>query len=208
MTMTPDAAPTAGPLPAVGTLLPNRRATVSVVLAVVFALAAAAASRWLPRGWLLVVLVPAQLLLAVGWLALVGVPGRLVGIAVATTAGVVGDIILTVHRGPVLGSLAGVIGVAVVASVLGQIVRRDRTQVTDVLAAQCSAVLLTVAVAVLAGVRAAPDGRTAAATGLVALAVALLAGGVVDVLGVRVWVGPMYAGRSLIGVVLAVGLGA
>lgn len=208
MTTTPDTAPSAGPLPAVGQLLPGRRAVLPVVLGVLFALAAAGASQWLPRGWLLVVLVPAQLLLALGWLALAGVPCRLAGFAIAATAGVVGDVILTVHRGPVLGSLAGVIGVAVVATVLGQIVRRDRTEVTDVLAAQCSAVLLTVAVSVLAAVRAAPDGREAASAGLLALAVGLAAGGLVDMLAIRVWVGPTYAGRSLIGLVLAVGLGA
>jgi hypothetical protein len=208
MTTTPDTAPNAGPLPAVGQLPRGRRAVLSVALGVLLALAAAAASRWLPRGWLLVVLVPAQLLLALGWLALTGVPGRLAGIAVAWTAGVVGDVILTVRQGSVLGALAGVIGVAVVATVLGQIVRRERTQVTDVLAAQCSAVVLTVAAAVLAGVRGAPSGREAAATGLLALAVALAAGGLVDVLSVRVWVGPTYAGRSLVGALLAIGVGA
>jgi hypothetical protein len=208
MTSTPDTAAAAGPLSAVGQLLPGRRAVLSVVLGVVLALAAAAVSRWLPRGWLLVVLVPAQLVLALGWLVLTGVANRLAGIAVAATAGVVGDVILTVHRGPVLGALAGVVGVAVVATVLGQIIRRDRTQVTDVLAAQCSAVLLTVALAVLAGVRGAPSGREAASTGLLALAVALAVGGLVDVLSVRVWVGPTYAGRSLVGAVLALGAGA
>lgn len=208
MTTTPDTAPTAGPRPAVGDLVPDRRVVLSVVLGVLFAAAAAAASRWLPRGWLLAVLVPAQLLLALGWLALTGVPDRLAGIAIATTAGVVGDVILTVHPGSVLGALAGVGGVAVVATVLGQIVRRDRTEVTDVLAAQCSALLLTVAVATLAGARAAPSGREAASTGLLALAVGLAAGGLVDVLSIRVWVGPVYAGRSLVGAVVAIGLGA
>lgn len=208
MTTTPDTAAPAGSRPVVGPLPSGRRAVLSVVLGVLLALAAAATSRWLPRGWLLVVLVPAQLVLALGWLTLTGVPSRLAGIVVATTAGVVGDVVLTVRHGPVLGALAGVVGVAVVATVLGQIGRRDRTQVTDVLAAQCSAVLLTVAVATLAGLRGAPSGREAAATGLLSLAVALTAGGVVDVLSVRVWVGPVYAGRSLVGAVLAIGAGA
>lgn len=207
MMTSPDAAHAAGPMPGRGSLEPVRP-VVAVVLGVLLALAGAGVAQWLARGWLLVVLVPAELLLAVAWSVLLALPGRLAGIALATAAAVVADVLLTVHRGPVLGALAGVVGVAVAVTVLAQLVRRDRSEVTDVLAAQCSAVLLTVMVAALAAVRGAPSGREAAATGLLALACALTAGGVVDVLSVRVWVGPAAAGRSLAGAILAMGAGA
>lgn len=208
MTTSADAAPAAGSrhgghLPAAG-----RRGVLAVVLGVALALAGAAVAHGLARGWLLVVLVPAQLLLAVTWSALVAVPDRLAGVVLPTAAAVAADVLLTVRHGPVLGALAGVLGVAVVASVLGQLVRRDRREVTDVLAAQLSAILLAGMIAVLAAVRGAPAGREAASTGLLALACALAAGGALDVLGRRVWLGPSSAGRSLVGVLAALGAGA
>ncbi|HEX7353909.1 MAG TPA: hypothetical protein VF288_03650 [Mycobacteriales bacterium] len=207
MTSSPHAAP-AVPLPAVEVPLSRRRTVLALLLGVLLALAGAAVAHWLPRGWLLVVLLPAQLLLAVAWPALSGVPDRSATLLMSMGAALAADLLLTVRTGPVFGALAGVLGIAVVATVLAQLVRRVRTEVTDVLAVQCSTVLLVVMISVLAAVRGLPSGRDATTAGLLALAGALAAGGVLDLLSVRFWLGPAAGGRTLLGALVAVGVGA
>ena len=177
----------------------------AALASVLLALAGAALSWWLPRGWLLLVLVPAQVLLAVAWPALAAVPARLAGAVVAVAAGVAADVLLTVADRPTGGALAGAVGLAVVATVLGQLARRERSEVTLVLAAQCTAVLLTVGVAALAGARGLPHGRATVAVGLLAIAVTVAVGSMVDLAGRRLWLGPTLAGRTLLGALLAVG---
>ncbi len=157
-----------------------------------------------PRALLLLVLIPVQALLAVCWLALAAVPARLAGGAVATAAAVLGDVVLATEQHPGLGALAGVVGLGVVAAVLGQLLRQDRSRVTDVLAAQTSAVLLAVAVAPLVSLPAYARGDRAVAVALATLGLCVLtaeAGGRLLPVGTA-------TGRLLAALVLGGGAGA
>jgi hypothetical protein len=185
-----------------------RRGVLPAVAAAVLAVIAAVVARWLPRGVLLVVLVPVQVLVAFCWLTLTAVPARVGGAAVASVTGVLGAAILTTQHPATLGALAGVVGLGVAVAILGQLVRRDRTQVTDALAAQCAAILLAAGIAALAASRGAHDGAVAAGIGLAALGAALLMGALVDAAARRTWLGPTASGRTLLGVLLSVGVAA
>lgn len=157
---------------------------------------------WAPRGVVLVVLIPVQGALALAWLTLARVPARLAGASIAISAGVAAGVLLVAERRPSPGGLSGVIGLGVVAAVLGQLLRRDRSRVTDVLAAQCAAVLLVVAVAAPLALAAYRHGGQAAAAALFGLGLALFAGQ----LGVpeRPW---RMAAAAGVGVLVAAGVG-
>jgi hypothetical protein len=172
----------------------------AVVLALVGALLAATA----PRGVLVVVLLPIQVLLAAGWLTLAAVPARTAGVVVATGAGLAADLLIALRPTPGLGALAGVVGLGVVAAVLGQLLRSERSRVTDVLAAQCSAVLLTVAVSPPLALAAITHGGRDVAAALVALALTVAAGEVGALLLPR----HRLPGRAGLGFVVGAGAGA
>jgi hypothetical protein len=161
-----------------------------------------------PRPVLLVVLLPVQLLLAAGWLTLASVPARAGGALVAAGAALGADLLLGLAHRPGLGALAGVVGLGVVAAVLGQLLRRERSRVTDVLAAQCSAVVLVVATAPPLALAVVHRGPRIAAAGFVAIALCLLAGEI----GARVAPGRAQGARAVTGLVLggvaAAGVGA
>lgn len=169
--------------------------------------AGAALVGWGPHGLLLVVLVPVQLTLAAGWLTLARVPARVGGLLVAIGAGVAGDVVLVAEHRPSLGGLAGAAGLGVVAAVLGQLLRRERSRVTDVLAAQCSAIALVVAVSSPLALAGYPHGSRTAAAGLVGIALALLAGALSRWV-LRGWVVAAPVGALLLGTAAAAGVGA
>jgi len=135
----------------------------------------------------LVVLV-AQLLLVLGLLALAETPGD-VGVAViGALAAVAADVLALTGDGGV-DRFAGVVALALVGALLHQLVRRERVRVTESLAGTLFAVVLVICAACLVALRRQPGGDEAVVVGLVAVAVALLAGR----LGDRVSATPLLA---------------
>jgi hypothetical protein len=166
--MTPIAEPT-------GEQLPPARARTALASAggVAAALLAALLAVRAPHAVLLAVLLPVQLLLAAGWLILAATPARGGGLAVAGGAALTADLLLVCRHAPGAGSLAGAVGLGVVAAVVGQLFRRERSRVTDVLAAHCAAVLLAVSVAPPLALLVLRRGELTVATGMLALALTL-----------------------------------
>ncbi|MEO6204114.1 MAG: hypothetical protein ABIO67_01835 [Mycobacteriales bacterium] len=120
-----------------------------------------------------------QLLLILGFLALVDAPASGGGFLVASIATLIGDGIVLTSDGRISG-LAGVVGLALVGSLLHQLVRRGRTRVTESLADELVAVVLAVSVVPLVALRMDSGGPEAVRVCLVAGAAALLLGRIGD----------------------------
>ncbi len=147
-----------------------------------------------------------QLLLVLGFLALVDAPAAGGGFLVAGASAVTADVVVLQSDGRVSG-LAGVVGLALVASLLHQLVRRQRTRVTESLADELVAVVLAVAVVPIVALRMDSGGQQAVRVCLLAGAAALLLGR----LGDRVLPRPslaLGATRGWPGLLLALGGGA
>jgi len=182
----------------------RRRSTVTV-LALVLVAGTLALADLGGRPVLVVVLWPSQVLLAWLWLGFCAAPSRGRGLAIAATAALVADVVLAARSRPSLGAVAGVLAMGLLAAVLGQLLRANRTRVTDVLAAQVSAVLLVTSASTLVALRVTHSGAHAGATGLVSLAAAAVAAQIGD----RRLPSPTFtAGRSVAGVILALGAAA
>ncbi|HUR14061.1 MAG TPA: hypothetical protein VM097_06170 [Mycobacteriales bacterium] len=146
-----------------------------------------------------------QLLLLLAFLALVEAPASggvfLLGMATAVAAD------LTVHLDDGgAGGLAGVIALALVASLLHQLVRRNRTRVTESFGDTLVVVVLVASAAALPAALAHPEGETAVRVGLLAGGAALVVGRVADLVLQRFAVAP-GASRGWPGVVLALTVG-
>jgi hypothetical protein len=147
-----------------------------------------------------------QLILILAFLALVDSPGSGGAFVVAAGAAALADAVVLTSNGRVSG-LAGVIGLALTASLLHQLMRRGRTRVTESLADTLVAVVLGVSAAALIALRMAGGGRDAVIVCLAAGAGALIAGR----LGDRVLPRPalaLGANRGWPGLLLALGVGA
>lgn len=147
-----------------------------------------------------------QLLLVLGFLALVDAPAAGGGFIVAALAAVAADVVVLRSDGTV-GGLAGVVGLALVAALLHQLLRRNRTRVTESLADELVAVVLAVSVVPLVALRMDSGGQQAVRVSLVAAAAALLLGRIGD----RVLPRPALAvgaHRGWPGLLLALGGGA
>ena len=154
-----------------------------------------------------------QLLLVLGLLALAEAPGALGAFAVSAAAAVAADVLVLVDDGAV-GGLAGVVGLALVAALLSQLARRERSRVTEALADTLLCVILVVAAAFLVALRTTEGGRDTLLVASAAAAAALLAGRLADLVvrrprltqgAERGWVGLLLglAAAGAVGVVLA-----
>ena len=147
-----------------------------------------------------------QLILILSFLALVDAPGSGGAFLIAAVSAAVADGVVLTSHGRVSG-LAGVVGVALLGSLLHQLSRKGRTRVTESLADTMVASVLAVAAAALIGLRMAGGGRTAVVVCLAAGAAAIVAGRVGD----RVLPKPALAvgaDRGWPGLLLALGVGA
>jgi hypothetical protein len=146
-----------------------------------------------------------QVFLVLAVLALVDAPASGGAFLIAVGATVAADVLVLLDDGEV-GRLAGVAGVTVVASLLHQLVRRNRSRVTESLADTLVVVVVSVAAACLLAVRQMDGGDQAVRIALFGAAAALLAGRVGDQLAAR----PMLAvgaTRGWPGLLLALGAG-
>ena len=121
----------------------------------------------------------AQVLLILGLLTLVQAPAAGGVLVISLTAGIASDLVVVTQDGDVDG-LAGVGGLALVAALLHQLVRRNRSRVTESLADTLLVVVLVEAMACLPALRALPGGREAVLVALAAAAGALVAGRIGD----------------------------
>ena len=155
---------------------------------------------------LVAVVIALQVVLVVGVLALVEAPGTEGALVVALTAGAVSDV-LAVRNDGHLGGLAGVAGLALVAALLHQLIRRDRVRVTESLADTLVVVVLVQALACLPALRATDGGREALLIALAAAAAGLLAGRLGDLAAPRLL---LVAGsaRTSLGLLLSLAAGA
>jgi hypothetical protein len=111
---------------------------------------------------LVVVLLVVQALLATSWLALLTAPSRLLGVVLATGAGLAADLLLARREHDVVGALASVLAIGLVAAVFAQLVSRQHHRVTEILAAHISAILVVSASSCVIALRGTPQGRDAA----------------------------------------------
>lgn len=147
-----------------------------------------------------------QLILVLSFLALVDSPGSGGAFAVAAVSAAVSDAVVLLGHGRVSG-LAGVVGLALIGSLLHQLARKGRTRVTESLADTMVAVVLAVSAASLLALRMTGGGRDAVIVCLAAGAGALVAGR----LGDRVLPRPalaLGANRGWPGLLLGLGVGA
>lgn len=138
--------------------------------------AALAGAALADRQVLAAVLVVVQSVLALAWLRLLRVPATFAGWGLASGAALAADLLLLRHRVGVLGALADVVAIALVVGIVGQLGWRRRRRVTEVVAAQVSAVLLGCGAACFIAVRGGHRGRDAALTALLALAAGAVVG--------------------------------
>lgn len=116
-----------------------------------------------------------QLLLVLGVLALLDAPAAGGIFALGVGAGVAADLTIKLDDGKV-SDLPGIVGLALVAALLHQLIRRDRQRVTESLAATMVVVALVCMTAVLAAAPAKGVGPWPLRIGLVAGGLTLLAG--------------------------------
>jgi hypothetical protein len=113
-----------------------------------------------------------QLVLGLCWLVVLGAPlltAVLVGLAALAS-----DSVLLRDRDATAGSVAGVLGLAMLASIVQQLARRGRRDVTDGFGTAVSGVVLVAAVSLLLPLRELESGQAVALTALVAVAVAVV----------------------------------
>ncbi len=163
------------------------------------------------RAPLAVAVLVLQVVFTLAWLAVLGVTGGTGAFAVAAGAAIAADAVVVGGTDSDIGGLVGVVGVAMVAALGHQLLRRHRTAVTRSLAGTMSAVLLVVATATYVALRAGTGGRAAAATSFAGVAAAMLLSRLVDLVLPRPAVVP-EGGRGwaglLVGALAAAGAGA
>jgi len=146
-----------------------------------------------------------QLLLVLAFLALVDAPAALGIFLIGTAAAVGADVVVSVGDGEV-GDLAGVTALALVAGLLHQLVRRNRSRVTESLADTMVVVVLVTAAACLPAVLHRVDGEAIVRTGLLAASAAIVVGRLTDLVLHRLAVMP-DATRGWPGLLLSLGIG-
>lgn len=169
---------TRGPALAVG-------AAAAVVLA-----GAAAAGRSLLVGCV----IATQLGLAASWLRAAAIPALGVPLAITVAVAAAVDLLDQAGGGDRLGRLAAVVGVAFLGMLLGELVRRDRSRVTDSLVATASAVVLVVMLASPLALAPRSGGRAVVGATFAAVAAALAVAAVGAAVGTAV--GAAAGGRA------------
>jgi hypothetical protein len=147
----------------------------------------------------------AQLLLVLGYLAVVEAPAALGIFTIGTAAALAADITVDVDDGRV-GGLAGVAALAFVAGVMHQLLRRNRSRVTESLADTVVVVAIVTSAACLPAVLRESEGEALVRAGLLAAGAALVVGRLSDLLLHRLVVAP-DASRGWPGLVLALAVG-
>jgi hypothetical protein len=147
-----------------------------------------------------------QLLLVLALLALVEAPAALGVFVIGTAAAVAADVTVHVEDGDA-GGLAGVTALALVASLLHQLVRRRRSRVTESFGDTLVVVVLVASAAALPAALQHADGEVALRVGLLAAGGALVVGRLADLVLQRFAVAP-GASRGWPGLVLALTVGA
>lgn len=146
-----------------------------------------------------------QVLLVLAFLALVEAPASLGVFVLGTATAVAADVTVHVSDGQA-GGLAGVAALALVAALLHQLVRRNRSRVTESLADTLVVVVLVTSAAALPAAVQHADGEVAARVGLLAAGAALVVGRIASLVLHRLAVAPS-ASRGWPGLVLALGVG-
>jgi hypothetical protein len=144
-----------------------------------------------------------QVLLATSWLALLSAPSRLVGVVISVSAALAADLLLSRNDDDVVGALAGVIALGLIAAVLAQLAARQHRRVTELLAAHTSAILVVSSSACIVAVRGAPHGHDAAVLTMSVLALGSLLARVTGLVAPR-WVS---VGAATFGVLVWVAVG-
>ena len=138
------------------------------------------------------VLLALQLAFTLGWLSLLRWATKLPDVVIVMATAAAADLILLQNRHTTAGSLAGVIGLSFLATLVRQLPRGDRSHLTDSLIALMSGIAITVAPSVLVVLARADSARAAAAAGMFAAGAAALAGRLGDL--ILVW--PRLPGTS------------
>jgi hypothetical protein len=146
--------------------------------AVVLAGAAAAG-----RSLLVGCVIATQLGLAASWLRAAAIPALGVPLAITVAVAAAVDLLGQAGGGDRLGRLAAVVGVAFLGMLLGELVRRDRSRVTDSLVATASAVVLVVMLASPLALAPSRSGRAVVGATFAAVAAALAVAAVGAVVG-------------------------
>jgi len=134
------------------------------------ALAGAAAAG---RSLLVGCVIATQLGLAASWLRAAAIPALGVPLAITVAVAAAVDLLGQAGGGDRLERLAGVVGVAFLGMLLGELVRRDRSRVTDSLVATASAVVLVVMLASPLALAPSSGGRAVVGATFAAVAAAL-----------------------------------
>lgn len=145
-----------------------------------------------------------QVLLVLAFLALVEAPASLGVFLLGTATAVAADVTVHVSDGEA-GGLAGVAALALVGALLHQLVRRNRSRVTESLADTLVVVVLVTSAAALPAALQHPDGEVAVRVGLLAAGAALVVGRVTSMVLTRLALAP-GASRGWPGLVLALGV--
>lgn len=125
-------------------------------------------------------LVVVQLGLVASLLNVLGAPGRRGGMVIGAAAAIAADVVLAHRELRPAGGLMGVLALALIASVLHQLIRRPRRFVAASLAAEMSAVALVLCLACVRGLTSEAVGRAGLLTWTFTLAVSLPVGRFVD----------------------------
>lgn len=123
------------------------------------------------RPALAVAVIAVQAVFAVAWCLLFSTAVE--SAAIVAIAVVVADVVLLRTRAATAGSIAGVIGLSVIAVLFHQVARRTSRSVTEVVSITLSAIVIAAAVGLLLPLRELAWGHTVVFTGVVAAAVAL-----------------------------------
>ena len=170
------------------------------------ALGAALLGLAITHDWaLLAGLVVVQLLATVGFLALVEAPASGGTFLLVTAAAAAADVVV-LAGGKDVGGLAGVVALSLVASLLHQLLRRQRSRVTESLADTFVGVVLVCSTVSLLGALRQEDGTWPTRAALAAAATALVAGRIGDAV-VRKPALALGATRAWPGLLLALGTG-
>lgn len=169
------------------------------------ALAGAAAAG---RSLLVGCVIATQLGLAASWLRAAAIPALGVPLAITVAVAAAVDLLGQAGGGDRLERLAGVVGVAFLGMLLGELVRRDRSRVTDSLVATASAVVLVVMLASPLALAPSSGGRAVVGATFAAVAAALAVAAVGAAAGGRADNGLGAAATLILAVVAGGGVGA
>jgi len=169
------------------------------------ALAGAAAAG---RSLLVGCVIATQLGLAASWLRAAAIPALGVPLAITVAVAAAVDLLGQAGGGDRLERLAGVVGVAFLGMLLGELVRRDRSRVTDSLVATASAVVLVVMLASPLALAPSSGGRAIVGATFAAVAAALAVAAVGAAAGGRADNGLGAAATLILAVVAGGGVGA